>query len=71
MSAHCERFNRTLQEEFVDYQEHLLFDDLHAFKDRLFAWLAWYDLDRPHYALALRTPIEVISDFVQQPCRMY
>jgi transposase InsO family protein len=71
MNAHCERFNRTLQEEFVDYQEPLLFDDLHAFNDRLFAWLAWYNLERPHHALALRTPIEVISDYVHQPCRMY
>lgn len=71
MNAHCERFNRTLQEEFVDYEESLLFDDLEAFNHRLFIWLGWYNLERPHHALALRTPIEVISDFVHQPCRMY
>jgi transposase InsO family protein len=71
MNAHCERFNRTLQEEFVDYQEHLLFDDLHAFNEGLFVWLAWYNLERPHHSLALRTPIDVISDFLHQPCRMY
>jgi transposase InsO family protein len=71
MNAHCERFNRTLQEEFVNYEESLLFDDLDAFNARLFLWLGWYNLQRPHHALALRTPIQVISDFVHQPCRMY
>ncbi len=71
MNAHCERFNRTLQEEFVDYHEALLFDDLEAFNQRLFLWLGWYNLERPHHALALRTPIEVISAFVHQPCRIY
>ena len=30
MNAHAERFNRTLQEQFVDYHEDLLFDDLTA-----------------------------------------
>jgi len=30
MNAHCERFNHTIQDEFVDYHETLLFDDLDA-----------------------------------------
>ncbi|MCX8519802.1 MAG: hypothetical protein ORN21_06690, partial [Methylophilaceae bacterium] len=28
MNAHCERFNRSIQESFVDYHEDLLFSDL-------------------------------------------
>ena len=71
MNAHCERFNRTVQEEFLDYQEELLFADIAGFNARLFDWLGWYNLERPHHSLALRTPIDVISDFVHQPCRMY
>ena len=71
MNAHCERFNRTVQEEFLDYQEELLFTDLHTFNERLFEWLGCYNLERPHHALALRTPIDVISDFTRQQCRMY
>ena len=47
MNAHCERFNRTIQEEFVDYHEELLFYDLPAFNDRLLHWLTWYNLERP------------------------
>ena len=31
MNAHCERFNRTLQDEFASYHENLLFTDLPAF----------------------------------------
>ena len=27
MNAHCERFNRTIQEQFVDWHEALLFTD--------------------------------------------
>ena len=71
MNAHCERFNRTVQQEFLDYQEELLFTDLPASNEQLFEWLSWYNLERPHHALALRTPIDVISDFVQRPCSMY
>lgn len=31
MNAHAERFNRTVQEEFLDYHEDLLFSDTQAF----------------------------------------
>jgi transposase InsO family protein len=31
MNAHAERFNRTIQESFVDYHEELLFTDLALF----------------------------------------
>ena len=39
MNARCERFNRTLQNEFLDYHEELLFTDLKARNDKLFDWL--------------------------------
>ena len=56
MNAHCERFNRTIQEECVDYHYDLLFlDDLTDFNLELLRWLAWYNLERPHFSLT--TPI--------------
>jgi len=70
MNAHCERFNRTIQEEFVDYHEELLFYDLPAFNERLLQWLTWYNLDRPHHSLALQTPIDILSKFLGHQCRM-
>ncbi len=43
MNAHVERFNRTLQEQFVDYHTDLLFDDLAAFNRN---WLTgcWFTI---------------------------
>jgi len=35
MNAHCERFNRTIQESFVDYHEDLLFTDLALFNQKM------------------------------------
>ncbi len=72
MNAHCERFNRTLQEEFVDYHEDQLFTDLKAFNDKLFDWLLWYNGQRPHHALGNQTPIQVVAEFLSyNQCRMY
>ncbi len=35
MNPHCERFNRTLQEEFIGDHEDLLFTDIAAFNGKL------------------------------------
>ena len=71
MNAHCERFNRTIQQEFVDYHEDLLFGDLDAFNDHLFEWLHWYNAERPHHGIALRTPLDILADQIGNACRMY
>lgn len=39
MNAHAARFNRTLQEPFVDDHEDFLVDDLAAFNRKLADWL--------------------------------
>jgi transposase InsO family protein len=51
MNAHGERFNRSIQEEFVDYHEDILFTDLNAFNHRLTDYLIWFNGQRPHWAL--------------------
>lgn len=56
MNAHVERFNRTLEEEFLRYHRDLLRDDVAAFNDVLVDWLLWYNGERPHHALGLRSP---------------
>ena len=72
MNARCERFNRTLQEEFIDYHEELLFTDLKAFNDKLIDWLLWYNTERPHHALGLQTPAQVVaSSSTSTQCKMY
>jgi len=47
MNARNERFNRTVQEEFVNYEENLLADDIRAFNDRLLHYLGQYNTQRP------------------------
>lgn len=71
MNAHMERFNRTLQEEFVDYHETLLFEDLNTFNDKLFDYLLWYNSQRPHHALALKTPLDIVAAHLGKKCSMY
>ena len=43
MNAHCESFNGTIQEEFVDYNVNLLFDDTTAFNEKLKEYLIFYN----------------------------
>jgi len=49
MNSHCERFNRTIQEEFVDFRANKLIN-LTSFNQDLMRWLVWYNAERPHYA---------------------
>jgi len=57
MNAHNERFNRTLQEQFVDYHEELLFGDLEGFNRKLAEWLVQYNTVLPHHSLGLKPPV--------------
>ena len=64
MNAHAERFNRTVQEEFLDCHEDLLQGDqanLAALNRKLAEWLPWYNGERPHDALGQQTPIAVLA----------
>ena len=64
MNAHVERFNRTLQEDFVDFHEDLLWageDGLAEFNRRLADWLLWYNTERPHQALDGEVPLAVLA----------
>jgi len=72
MNAHCERFNRTIQEEFIDFHVH---DLLHPseFNQKLIEWLLWYNTERPHFAFKnLLSPLQfMLSSFPPQKCNMY
>jgi transposase InsO family protein len=68
MNAHCEHFNRTVQEEFLDYHEDLLFKDF--VEHKIMDWLLWYNGERPHYALQLQSPIQFIARHYPDECNM-
>lgn len=64
--AHVERFNKTLQEEFINY--HL--DTANAFPDEfnllLKEWLIWYNNKRPHHSLGLISPTQYLLQLQKQ-----
>ena len=58
MNAHLERFNRTLQEEFVDFHAPLL-KDVDAFNRELMDYLIFYNTLRVHHAFKNKlSPVE-------------
>ncbi|WP_187648704.1 integrase core domain-containing protein [Nitrosophilus labii] len=70
MNAHNERFNRTIQEQFVDYYEDLLFTDLEEFNKHLANWLIDYNTKIPHYSLNFKSPVKYLLENHNE-CRMY
>jgi len=60
MNAYIERFNRTLQEEFIDHHEDLLFEDLNAFNSALMDYLLFYNTKRIHIGINNQTPMNYI-----------
>jgi len=64
MNARVERFNRTIQEEFMDAQLDVMAEDLGEFNHLLMDWLIWYNTVRPHYGLGQVSPMRyLISNF--------
>jgi transposase InsO family protein len=62
MNPHCERFNRTIQEEFVDFNVDLLFDDVTSFNKKLNEYLMFYNTKRVHFAFENKlTPLAVLN----------
>ena len=62
-NAVLERFNRTIQEEFVE-MAYSGSEDLEAFNQELTEWLVEYNSVRPHQALDYLTPLEYIDAYL-------
>lgn len=62
MNAHVERFNRTIQDEFLDFHKPLLFKDIQAFNQKLLDYLLWFNIERVHFAFGnKRSPLQFIA----------
>lgn len=69
MNAHCESFNGTIQEEFVDYYANLLFEDVTEFNEKMKEYLLFYNTKRVHSAFKNKmAPLEVLvrSEYYQK-----
>ena len=61
-NAYIERFNRTLQEEFINHHKDILAYDLERFNQKLMEYLVWYNTKRPHWSLNLKSPLRYIIE---------
>lgn len=56
-NGYVERFNWTIQDEFLfSYEDLLLYPE--EFETKLQEWLLWYNLERPHQSLSYLTPYQ-------------
>ena len=63
MNAHCESFNGTIQEEFVDFNVNLLFDFTTKFNEKMKEYIEFYNTKRVHYAFKnKKAPLEVLAE---------
>ena len=64
------RFNRAIQESFVDYHEELLVTDLALFDRKLADWLVLYNPERPHHTFGQQSPLSFLLEH-QPGCQRY
>lgn len=60
INAFIERFNRTIQEEFILRNDEIYYDQV-AFAKKLTDYLYWYNYKRPHASLHYMSPIDFIQ----------
>jgi len=65
--GHIEKYNRTIQEEFIDQNE-ILLEDTNRFNQKLTDWLIWYNTNRYHWSLNLESPVDYLlkNNFVSK-----
>lgn len=61
IDAFIERYNRTLQEEFIDHHEDVIHDPK-EFSKRLANWNIYYNTKRRHHSLGLKSPLQAFVD---------
>ena len=66
MNTHVERFNRTIQEEFIDYFSYLLINP-DQFNRRLVDYLIFYNTERVHCAFKNKlSPVQFMIQWQEQ-----
>ncbi len=56
-----ERYNRTIQEEFLDYHEDII-SDKELLSQKLAEWNIYYNTKRRHHSLGLKSPLQYLVD---------
>lgn len=61
IQTYIERYNRTIQEEFIDNNLDIL-DDKILLNQKLADYLIWYNTKRPHKSLNLKSPLQYLIE---------
>jgi putative transposase len=61
INTYIERYNRTIQEEFIDNNLDVIYDKP-LFNQRLADYLIFYNTQRPHKSLGLKSPLEYLIE---------
>lgn len=70
-NAYIERFNRTIQEEWLTTCQRLFIQgELDRINEELVKWLLWYNTTRPHWGLHLETPRGYTERIMREGCNM-
>jgi putative transposase len=68
MNAVVERFNRTIQEDFIDWNREMMVEKINGFNEKLIEWLLWYNTERPHQTLRQIPPMQyIINNLILAP----
>lgn len=69
-NAVLERFNRTIQEEFIETTDVDLVN-IGDFNRKLLDWLIEYNSNRPHQTLDYKSPLEYLDEYYKEVSPMY
>ena len=61
INTYIERYNRTVQEEFINNYLYII-DDTEMFNQKLSDYLIFYNTQRPHKTLGLKSPIDYLIE---------
>jgi putative transposase len=70
MNAYIERYNRTIQEEFAYHNLHNMGYDMEQFNKDLIDYLMYYNFQRPHIGIDMKSPIQYLQNINQGKCNM-
>ena len=71
MNAHVERFNKTIQEDFVNFRYELLRNDIDEFNRQMMDWLIFYNTERAHYAFQNKmSPVQFMLSYLEKSAPM-
>jgi len=61
INTYIERYNRTIQEEFIDNNMDIIHDKI-LLNQKLADYLIWYNSKRPHKSLGLKSPLQYLLE---------